>query len=212
MLFHVIPEAAFSPGTFKEAWRVQGNEKKDVFVPTGNYYQRYNADGFLCHSNRAVAGRPADKEDGYWAYTQLFRSGIVEYAFTTFYRHPIGVQIPLIDGQDVEQTLIQCYENAVTRYEREGRAGIVYVGFSIVGIEGKQIFSTIRLWSPREHGTGIRQDTFTSPEIMVELNEPEEKPYTRTLRPLVDILWQLDGIEQTPFMVGGEWNPFRRYD
>jgi len=212
MLFHVIPAEAFTPGSLREAWRIQVNEKKDVYVPNGNYYQRYNADGFLCHSNRAVAGRPPEKADGYRAYTQLFRSGIVEYAFSSFYRHPMGLQIPLIDGQDVEQTLVHCYADALGRYQREVRTGGIYVGFSMVGVEGKQVFSTLRLWCPREHDTGIRQDTFTSPEIMVDLSEPEERPYARTLRPLVDMLWQLDGREETPFTPNGEWNPFGRYE
>ena len=211
MLFHIIPADAFTPGMFSETWRMSQDQRKEIFVPTGNYHQRYNADGFLCHSNRAIAGRPVEKTDGYRAYTQLFRSGIVEYAFSTFYRHPIGLQIPLIDGQDVEQTLVQCYGDAVGRYQREGRPGIAYVGFSMVGIEDKQIFSTLRLWSPREHGTRIRQDTFMSPEIMVDLSEPEKRPYARTLRPLVDMLWQLDGIEETPFTMNGEWDPFVRY-
>lgn len=67
MLFHVIPADAFTPGAFTEAWRAPESEKKDVFVASGNYYQRYNADGFLCHSNRAAAGRP-QKPDGYWVH------------------------------------------------------------------------------------------------------------------------------------------------
>lgn len=70
MLFHIIPADAFTPGMFTEAWRLPQDQKKEVFVPYGNYYQRYNADGFLCHSNRAVAG-PHQKTDGYWGYTQL---------------------------------------------------------------------------------------------------------------------------------------------
>jgi hypothetical protein len=209
MLFHVIPADAFTPGAFTEVWRVPEGEKKDVYVPNGNYYQRYNADGFLCHSNRATAG-PPQKTDGYWGYTQLFRSGIAEYTFSHFFRPPIDLQVPLIDGQEVEQTMVRCYADAVGRYQRDGRTGVVYVGFSIIGVEGKQIYSTLRLWSGRDFG--IRQNTVSSPEVMVDLSEPEDRPYARTLRPLVDTFWQLDGREGSPFTPNGEWNPFGRYE
>lgn len=208
MLFHMIPPDAFTPGMFTEAWRLSQDEKRAVYVPYGNMQQRYNGDGFLCHSSRASAG-PPQKTDGYWGYTQLFRSGIVEYAFSHFYRPPIGIGAALICGQEVEKAIVQCYEDGIGRFQREGRTGSVYVGFSMTGIEDKQIFSTVLNWDRRE--SGIRQNTFTSPEIMVDLTEPDERPYTRTLRPLVDTFWQLDGREGTPFTPKGEWNPFGDY-
>jgi hypothetical protein len=208
MLFHIIPADAFTPGMFTEAWRMSQDQKKEVFVPYGNYYQQYNADGFLCYSNRAIAG-PRQKTDGYWGYTQLFRSGIVEYAFSHFYRPPIDLQGALILGLEVEQAIVQCYEDGIGRFRREGRTGVLYVGFSLAGIEDKQIFSTTMTWYARE--SGIRQNTFTSPEVMVDLSELEDRPYTRTLRPLVDTFWQLDGREGTPCTPNGEWNPFSRY-
>jgi hypothetical protein len=181
MLFHVIPADAFTPGAFTEVWRVPEREKKDVYVPNGNYYQRYNADGFLCHSNCATVG-PPQKTDSYLGYTQLFRSGIVEYTFSNFYRPPIGLQIPLIDGQGVEQIMVHCYADAIGRFQREGRTGVVYVGFSMIGIEDEQIYSTLMTWTGRDFG--IRQGTVTSPEVMVDLSEHEERPYPRAMRPL----------------------------
>lgn len=208
MLFHVIPADSFTPDNFIEAWRVQDSEKAAVHVETGNYYQRYNADGFLCHSNRALAGL-AEKTGGYLAYTQLFRSGIVEYAFSNFYRPANDFQIPLIAGQSVEQIIIRCYTDAIGRYRRNGRTGIIYLGFSLLGIKDKQIFTTDMQFSSREFG--IRQNMFTSPEVAADLSEPEEAPFSRTLRPLVDMFWQLDGREETPFAENGKWNPFGRY-
>jgi len=143
-------------------------------------------------------------------YTQLFRSGIVEYAFSHFYGPPIGFHSDLIKGQEVEQAIVHCYEDGIGRFRREGRTGILYVAFSMAGIQDKQIFSVSRIWYPRE--SGIRENTFTSPEVMVDLSEVEERPYPRTLRPLVDTFWQLDGREGTPFTPNEEWNPFGGYD
>lgn len=77
-------------------------------------------------------------------------------------------------------------------------------------IQDKQIYSTPRTWTGNDFG--IRQDSVTSPEVMVDLREQEERPFPRAMRPLVDTFWQLDGREGTPFTPNGEWNPFGRYD
>src|ERR1039458_372174 len=79
VLFHIIPSEAFTPGAFKEAWRVPEDEKKRVYVPNGNYNQRYNADGFLCFSSSADMHAPR-----FYAYTQLFRSGIIDSGISDF--------------------------------------------------------------------------------------------------------------------------------
>jgi hypothetical protein len=204
MLFHIIPVEAFTSGRFTEAWRLPDNEKKQVFVMNGNLNQRYNADGFLCHSSSANL-RSAE----FYGYTQLFRSGIVEYAAGNFLRPHVDLNIPLICGQELEQVMVLCYEDAMRRFRTEGRAGSIYVGFSLIGIEGKKMFTTLMTWF--DPGYGIGQNVFTSPEVLVELIDPEERPYDRTLRPLVDTLWQIAGRERTPFLIEGKWYPFGNY-
>ena len=204
MLFHVIPADSFTLGVFTEAWRVPKDEKKSVYVPNGNLYQRYNADGFLC-----LSGSAKIPSSDVYAYTQLFRSGIVEYAFSHFYRPPIGLNTPMIWGQELERQMVFCYEDAFSRFRRQGRTGSVYVGFSMIGIQGKNIFATLMAWIDRDKR--IRQNTFHSPEVYVDLNEPEERPYERTLCPLADTLWQVDGREETPFRINGVWEPFKEY-
>lgn len=56
----------------------------------------------------------------------------------------------------------------------------------------------------------ISDDTFVSPEVFVDLNEPEDKPYGKTLLPLVNTMWQLAGRESTPYMRDENWDPFYR--
>lgn len=203
-LFHVIPAEAFTQGAFTETWRVSGAEKRNVYVPSGNYNQRYNADGFLCHGSVNRMETPP----AVYGYTQLFRSGIVEYGFGLSFRHsPYETTIPLIRAQVLEQEMVRCYEDAYSRLTREGQK-TVYVGFSLIDVQGKSMFIS------ELHGAGdeIRQNTFTSPEVYVDLSEPEEqKPFHRTLRPLVDTLWQVGGREETPFKMDETWEPFARY-
>ena len=144
-----------------------------------------------------------------WAYTQLFRSGIVEYGFSNFYHPPMDLQESMIMGQGLEKQMVHCYQDAVQRHRKQGGVGYAYIGFSLVGIQGKSFFVTLMAWSDRD--SKIRQNIFTSPEAYVDLSIPEEPPFERTLRPLVDTLWQVGGREQTPFLRDGKWEPFREY-
>jgi hypothetical protein len=42
---------------------------------------------------------------------------------------------------------------------------------------------------------GTREKGLTSPKVMVDLREAEDRPYARTLYPPVDAKWQLNGRE-----------------
>jgi len=72
VLFHMIPASAFiMDDVLRESWRFPESEKLRVHVPHGITNHRYNADGFL---GTVQAG------DQVFGYTQVFRSGITEYA------------------------------------------------------------------------------------------------------------------------------------
>lgn len=49
-------------------------------------------------------------------------------------------------------------------------------------------------------------------KVFVDMNEPEEHPYPKTLLPLADTMWQLAGREGTPFRPKGVWEPFKEYN
>lgn len=208
MLFHLIPAEAFTRGILRESWRVPRETQKTVYVPCGNYYQRYNADGLLCHASSGVVLQGQSKP---YAYTQLFRSGIIEYAFSHFYRSPLGATGSMIDGWALEQEIVSCYEDALARLRADDGAEVVYAGFSLVGIQGKCFYTTQMHFVSAE--SPVRQNVFISPEILVDLKEPEERPYPKTLLPLIDTMWQVGGREGTPFKGGkdGAWDPFLNY-
>jgi Putative DNA-binding domain len=206
-LFHLIPAEAFTRGILRESWRVPPEEQRSVYVPCGNYNQRYNADGFLCLSGSGVI-LPGQSRP--YAYTQLFRSGIIEYAFCNFFQPPMGIPNPMIWGQALEKEIVRCYQDALTRFRTRDRSEVVFAGFSLLGIKGKNFYISAMSYSSRDDS--IRQDIFTSPEILVDINEPEDLPFPNTLLPLVDTMWQVGGREGTPFHgKDGAWNPFGEY-
>jgi hypothetical protein len=205
LLFHVIPASAFTRQDLRETWKVSEQEVNYIYVPNRLTNYRYNADGFLCTARDG-------NEPGAYGYTQLFRSGIVEYADSHCFG-PTGFSSDnrpsVIYGQELEKQMVQCYKDAIARVRKEGRTEALYVGFSLIGIANKTFFISLMSLSLLESAT--QQDTFISPEVLVDPNEPEDYPYTKTLLPLVDTMWQVAGRMETPFKPNGVWEPFRRY-
>lgn len=198
MLFHAIPASAFVPQEYRQSWSVPDPRgDKPYHIPHGGSGTgRYNADGYLAVTD--IGNRT-------YGYLQFFRSGIVEYADNYCYLPNMGAD--RVIGQLLEQQVVECYEDAITRYRREGISGPVYLGLSLVGIQGKEFFST-PMASHFIHSP-IRENVFTSPEILMDVNSTEERPYGKTLLPLIDIMWQVSGRAGSPFKPGGVWNPFR---
>jgi hypothetical protein len=201
VLFHMIPASAFTmDDVLRESWRFPESEKLRVHVPHGITNYRYNADGFL---GTVQAG------DQVFGYTQVFRSGITEYA-DGHCSGPVAVGgPPQILGQEIEKQMVSCYRDAVTRFRTEGRTEPFYVGFSLIGIANKLIYAT-----PSQsifNQNRILIDIFNSPEVLVDITEAEEHPYRKTLLPLADTMWQVAGREGSPFKPNGLWEPFKDY-
>jgi len=169
MLFHVMPASAFNREVLRRTWIMPPEEKLRVYVPNGHgaFSTRYNGDGFLATAQ--ISGQAG--ADG---YTQLFRSGIIEYADSRCYWGSNGLG-PMVRGQEIEKQMVHCYEYAINRARKEGQSGVLYVGFSLIGIAGKPFYSTMTGTVLSEHHS-IRKDIFISPEVFVDINEPEAPP------------------------------------
>ena len=201
LLFHVVPVSSFTiDNVLTESWRFPEQEKLRVHVPNGITNHRYNGDGFL---GTAQVGDQA------FGYTQVFRSGITEYA-DGHCCGPVPVAGPTqIYGQEIEKQMVSCYKDALNRLRNQGRPEPLYVGFSLIGIADKFIYST--LTQSFFNRVPIRQNIFVSPEVLSDSADSEEPPYRKTLLPLVDTMWQLAGREGSPFKPHGVWDPFKNY-
>ena len=116
----------------------------------------------------------------------------------------------MVLAQELEKEIVLCYQDALKRSRQQGRSEPLYVGFSLVGIENKQFFFNV-MSLPFPAKSTIRQNVFTSPEVLVDPNEPEGPPFEKTLLPLVDTLWQVGGYQGTPCRRQGNWKPFEQY-
>ena len=203
MLFHVIPESAFMRRELRGTWRISDQEANCIYVPHRGTNRRYNADGFIAS---ARAGNALEA----YGYAQLFRSSrIMEYADSGCFRSiGYGTEISAIYGQFLEQQMVQCYKDAITRIRKEDRTEALYIGFSLIGIADKRFHVSLL------RGQVVYIDNpnvFISPEVFVDPNEPDEHPFPKTLLPLVDTMWQVTGLDGTPFKLDGEWKPFHEW-
>ena len=203
MLFHVIPSDSLTRRVLQETWRVNEQEKNLVYVPHRYTNHRYNADGILFTAE-------VGDQSGAYGYTQIFRSGIVEYADSQI-SGPIAGSDQMIFGQAIESQMVHCYEDAIRRLREHEQNEDVYAGFSLIGIANKPFFSS-RMSAYTRAVPRVTDNIFNSPEVLVNMNDSEESPYSRTLRPLVDTMWQVAGLQETPFRRNGEWDPFGRYN
>lgn len=198
-LFHIIPAESFTRTVLDSSWKVSEEEKNYIYVPNGAASYRYNADGFLC-----LGARVAEKD--YGGYTQIFRSGIIEYVDSNVFGPVYPGGPSMIFGQKIERQMVMCYKDALRRFRSQEQTGPVYLGFSLTGITNKMIFATPM--TTVSHKGGIGENTFVSPEVFVDISESEQQPYARTLLPLVDAMWQVGGREGTPFLRPDGWYPF----
>jgi hypothetical protein len=198
-LFQVIPAYSLARRALRDPWCLSGEEKQKIYVPHGSTHFHYNADGYIC------SAQDGDQTEAY-AYTQLFRSGIAEYANSHCYA-PTPAGRTMILGQEIEKETVLCYQDAINRLRRQGTTGAIYIGLSLIGIADKSIFSTVARSALSR--AVFTCNIFNSPEVLINLEDQEELPYSGALLPLFNCMWQLCGLEESPFKSNVGWEPFR---
>jgi hypothetical protein len=138
MLFHVIPASAFTKDVLRESWAVSQQEKDFMYVPHGATGYRYNADGFLTLTS--IGGAMLGNGSKAFGYTQLFRSGIIEYADSNCAWMPSQDRGIAVFGQELEKQIVNCYKHAIARFRNQGWTEALYIGFSLIGIADKSFY------------------------------------------------------------------------
>lgn len=203
-LLHVIPVDSLTRRPMTGLWCISDQEKDQIYVPHGDTRHHYNQDGFI-----RIAGI-GDKGAAF-GYTQIFRSGAIEYANNHCYA-PVGPDSgEMLLGQAIEQEIVRCYEDSLVRINKRHAVPTIYLGFSLIGIAGKRIFSTYRQMVFQNNMSVPTRNIFNSPEFQVKVGVEEDSPYSQTLLPLVNLIWQAFGYERTPFWIEKEWYPFGNY-
>jgi hypothetical protein len=202
-VFHVIPAGSLARRVLSQSWSVPEQDKRQIYVPHQATNYLYNAEGFL-----AVAGFGKDSCAG---YTQLFRSGMLEYVDCRCSGQVGNGAESMIYGQLIEQFIVQSYENARLVLQMMGNKEPVYIGFTFIGIADKQFYISYRHLGFSDATTKPRKNIFVSPEVLADFASDDPSPYSGTLLPLINTIWQVAGLSETPFKLNQEWTPFHEY-
>ncbi len=196
----------FIPASFIEQqvglWPVPSDARL-LFRPSSlssSTASRYNADGFLVYSLKGA--------DDCASYVQLFRNGCLEYAdgyILNVGRHYGQGQEKEIPSKSFEQKLVEAFGNALLIARKFGIDDPVYFCCTLIGVQGMRLSRTGLF----EIGGG---HTFDRPVIQspeAQIDRADQRPYRRSVLPVVDSVWQANGYEETPWRdPSGEWNPY----
>ncbi len=197
----VIPVSAFTLQSSLSTWKLSEQVRLKMHCPSVSFSGsgRYNGDGYL---KFAEAG-PNQPVTG---YTQVFRNGIIEYVTASFSWDTDGklTEKSQIFIRLVEQELVKSFRDAKTILTALELKEPVYVAVNLIGLKGRSMYVGPRSFSALKI---MRNDAFTSPEVLVESDDDSDLP--TPLKILADLMWQAGGLESTPCMTGGEWTPMK---
>ena len=194
---HGVPLSSF---TTAERFDVPALHDAVVKMQTlsGGGNPRTNLDGAVLY-NRMPTGRPtfaSQPRDGWHAYTQVFREGMVETA-SVIDRRDGRPSLPSIA---YEQRLGNFLERCIRALTSLGVEPPIYVFLSLVGSAGCELGISGEVavgYSP------LDQNVVILPEVVVE--DLNSDPYA-VLRPAFDMVWNAFGLERSANFDGdGNW-------
>ena len=192
MVVHVLPLNAFLASTAIDVGKLGHHMSNLGPMGTTGCNHRINLDGivnFATHDNNNPSS----------AYTQMFRSGIVESV-------SVSLLLP-IDGEMIlpsvlyEQEMIQL----LTRYLKFAEDLEIhppyYVFLSFLDVSGYRF--GVRINSPIFHEPVLKDDMLIIPEVVVQ--NRDEKPY-EILHPIFDMVWNSFGFSGSKnYNDSGDW-------
>lgn len=190
MVLHVLPLAAFTEPPALDLSDYYSRERPLRPLAAEGGLGRINLDGFVSFTDGGDAGSRA--------YTQLFRSGVIEAV--------AGVHVHdderLIPSQRYEEVLIGGFRNYADAIFGLGVEPPLFVFLSFVGVRGCR-FGVGRLEMFADKPEPLREDVLVLPEVVLENAEFEP---AHVMRPLFDMVWNAFGLQQSVnYDKAGNW-------
>ena len=202
VLFHFIPSASLVsdsiplPRVFDtSAWGGSQKLLADVMPQSS----RYNADGLVMALHRENKGNQQ-------SYLQVFRDGRLEYGDS--YQMSIDHQVPIASGC-LEREIADTFVNGYNLLEKLEVEEPIFVTMSLIGMKGREMALPERFLRRRYLTSRciFDRDVILCPDVQMK-NVGEGYPYSTTLLPLINSMWQAAGLKQSPFIHDdGSWDP-----
>ena len=191
MVVHVLPLNAFLASTAIDLGKLGDHMNTSGLMGTTGWNHRINIEGIVNFTTQYnnVSG----------AYTQVFRSGVLEYVSVSLLR-PIDGEM-ILPSVLYEQEMIQL----LTRYLKFARELELhppyYVFLSFLGVSGCRFGVQINF--PIFHEPVLNEDMLILPEVVVQ--NRDEEPH-EILHPIFDMVWNSFGFAKSKhYDDSGNW-------
>ena len=148
----------------------------------GGASRTFNLDGLLIHPG-------AKRDDGYYGYTQIFRTGAMESAFLAGAERQYGQNEPakkVVWSSD----MVKFFRNNVSKFLSAandwGFAGPAVLGFALLGVDGYElgVADVFRMFNR----AAADRSNLVLPEVW--LQDVSNVAVDDVVRPLMDVMWQ----------------------
>lgn len=178
MVLHIVPLSAFA-STHAERLDFSKSER-NAFPPldASGWSSNVNLDGYVNFTDRNEASS---------AYTQLFRTGVVEVVgvFQTWEGSQRG-----LPAHWIEEQVIQLVSKCTAAFAAKGLSPPLYVFLSFVKVRGYFLDVSVRYRVGA--ATLLNRDNLAFPEVTVEQQDFDAAD---AMRPLFDMMWNAFGFE-----------------
>lgn len=178
LMLHILPLASFaSPNMFsvsqyEELWRLM------CPCNSGSINYHLNFEGIVVGSGT--------EENGFRAYSQLFRSGIFEFVRVYEPRD----QQKYIPSADYEQALMSGFKNGLLVLQRLGVSQPMWINLTIVGAKGYRLGVGQNTRFNNNEPRYFDRDVLAIPDLEIDTFEVNA---ASILKPLFDFVWNAAG-------------------
>jgi hypothetical protein len=188
LILHLVPYQSMRPGDEIDIKNL--DERTQELRPTRNrsdYRPGYNRDGFLVHAN-------PDQDGSHEWYVLVFRSGIIELVHTAYLYEVEGHRH--FTAPSIEEGVILDTQRLWQFQQALGLQPPLVVMLTLTNVNDYRI---------GKDTPGIDRETLALPEALIDEPSPD---IAKTLRPLIDALWQAAGQRESPsYDADGNWKP-----
>jgi hypothetical protein len=176
MIFHIIPLSSVA-----ESAQIVFDPRHDLVRPlrsSSGFNTRHTLEGFVSYTGRE------DIVETVYAYTLLFRSGIIEAVSAIGGSDPHG---PFVAPEEIEWCLLRDFKYQCDFLKRHSVEPPYYVFLSLTGIRDHRLYIHQHIFSPTPT---LRREVLFLPEIVVD---DHSQPAEKILRPMFDLFWNAFG-------------------
>ncbi len=195
IVLHIVPLTSFNPAQVYDISVVNQNPVKLAPIHSSGWDNRYNLDGILTYS--------AEKQGKYFAYTQLFKNGIIE-ATEAHMLKPWDGQRLIIPSVLFERELMNSLSTYLKLLKEFTIELPAYIFLSVLGVKGYAMATSPR-WMFDTYT--IDRDHLLVPEAIVQNYDIQPKDI---LRQCFDSVWNACGFPQSlSYDENGNWSADR---